>query len=98
MPKINRNQTVPKRRREPITFVDEVTGEEVRASSVLFGLVMLIAIVVATAAWMGGSMSQIENRFAGFMDDSARMMGVSVNEVSVLGLGGGLALLALVAI
>ncbi|MEZ5998772.1 MAG: cell division protein FtsQ/DivIB [Hyphomonas sp.] len=86
MPKVSRNQTVPKRRREPITFVDEVTGEEVRVSSVLFGLVMLIAIIVALAAWMGGSMSQIENRFAGFMDDTARMAGVSVNEVSVIGL------------
>lgn len=86
MPKITRNETVPKRRREPVTFVDEVTGEEVRVSSVLFGLVMLIAIVVALAAWMGGSMSQIENRFAGFMDDSARMAGVAVNEVAVLGL------------
>ena len=86
MPKVRRNETVPKGRREPITFVDEVTGEEVRVSSVLFGLVMLIAIVVALAAWMGGSMSQIESRFAGFMDDTARMAGVSVNEVAVLGL------------
>ena len=88
MPKVKRNQPQPTRksRREPVTFVDEVTGEEVRVTSVLFGLVMLIAIVVALAAWMGGSMSQIENRFAGFMDDSARMAGVSVNEVSVLGL------------
>lgn len=86
MPKVSRNQTVPKRRREPITFVDEVTGEEVRVSSVLFGFVMLIAIIVALAAWMGGSMSQIETRLAGFMDDTARMAGVSVNEVSVLGL------------
>lgn len=62
MPKISRNQPTRKSRREPMTFVDEVTGEEVRVSSVLFGFVMLIAIVVALAAWMGGSMSQIESR------------------------------------
>ncbi|WP_273185033.1 cell division protein FtsQ/DivIB [Hyphomonas adhaerens] len=86
MPKISRNQPAKKRKREPVTFVDEVTGEEVRVSSVLFGFVMLIAIIVALAAWMGGSMSQIESRFAGFIDDTARMAGVSVNEVSVLGL------------
>lgn len=89
MPKVVRNKTVPSkssRRREPAKFVDEVTGEEVRLSSVLFGFVMLIAILVATAAWMGGSMSQVENRFASFMDDTARMAGVSVNDVSVLGL------------
>ncbi|KCZ90651.1 cell division protein FtsQ/DivIB [Hyphomonas johnsonii] len=87
MPKVSRNKSVPSRsRRRPATIVDEATGEEIRVSSVLFGLVMLIAIVVATAAWMGGSLSQIETRFGGFMDDTARMAGVSVNDVSVLGL------------
>lgn len=87
MPKVNRNQSVPSRsRRRPATIVDESTGEEVRVSSILFGLVMLVAIVVATAAWMGGSLSQIETRFGGFLDDTARMAGVSVNDVSVLGL------------
>ena len=35
---------------------------------------------------MGGSLSQIETRFGGFLDDTARMAGVSVNDVSVLGL------------
>ena len=87
MPKVNRNQSVPSRsRRRPATIVDETTGEEIRVSSILFGLVMLVAIVVATAAWMGGSLSQIETRFGGFLDDTARMAGVSVNDVSVLGL------------
>ena len=86
MPKVARNQTVPRRRKRAATFVDQTTGEEVRVSSVIFGIVMLIAIVVATAAWMGGSMSQIESRFAGLMDDTARMSGVSVSNVSVIGL------------
>ena len=82
MPKINRNTED----RRPLTMIDDMTGEEVRVSSVLYGLAMLIAIVVAMAAWMGGSMSQIESRFAGFVDDTARLVGVSVNDVSVLGL------------
>lgn len=86
MPKVRRNQTVPKRSRRPAVIVDEVTGEEVRVSSVIFGFVMLVAIVVATAAWMGGSLSQIETRFGNFMDDTARMIGVSVNDVSIIGL------------
>jgi cell division protein FtsQ len=86
MPKIERNQTVPTRRRRPLTLVDQTTGEEVRVSSVLFGIVLLVAIVVATAAWMGGSMSQVQSRFAGLVDDGARMAGVSVNDVSVIGL------------
>lgn len=87
MPKIKRNSTVPqtKRRRQAAVITDD-QGEEVRVSSVLFGIVMLIAIVVATAAWMGGSLSQIESKFANFMDDTARTMGVSVNDVSVVGL------------
>lgn len=87
MPKIERNQTVPSgRRRQPATFVDETTGEEVRVSSVIFGIVMLIAILVATAAWMGGSMSQIGSRFGGFLDDTARLVGVDVRQVTVIGL------------
>ncbi|OZB14143.1 MAG: hypothetical protein B7X53_14500 [Hyphomonas sp. 34-62-18] len=86
MPKIERNQTVPGRRRAPATIIDETTGEEVRVSSVIFGIVMLIAILVATAAWMGGSMSQIGSRFGGFMDDTARLVGVDVRSVAVIGL------------
>jgi len=86
MPKIERNQTVPSRRRAPATLIDESTGEEVRVSSVIFGVVMLVAILVATAAWMGGSLSQIGTRFGGFMDDSARLAGIDVKEVVVLGL------------
>ncbi|MEE9381678.1 MAG: cell division protein FtsQ/DivIB [Hyphomonadaceae bacterium] len=59
---------------------------EVRVSSVLFGLAMLTAIIVATAAWMGGSLSQIETRFANSVDGAARGMGLSVQQVSVHGL------------
>lgn len=86
MPKIERNQTVPSGRRRPATIIDETTGEEVRVSSIIFGIVMLVAILVATAAWMGGSMSQIGTRFGGFVDDTSRLVGVDVKEVSVLGL------------
>lgn len=86
MPKIERNQTVPSRRRPPATIIDEATGEEVRVSSVIFGVVMLVAILVATAAWMGGSLSQVGSRFGGFMDDSSRLVGVDVKEVTVFGL------------
>lgn len=85
MPKIERNQSVPARR-QPATIVDEATGEEVRVSSVIFGVIMLIAILVATAAWMGGSLSQIGTRFGGFMDDTARMAGLHVRDVAVVGI------------
>jgi cell division protein FtsQ len=86
MPKIERNQTIPSGRRAPATIIDETTGEEVRVSSVIFGIVMLIAILVATAAWMGGSLSQIGQRMGGFVDDTARLVGMDVKDVSVIGL------------
>ncbi len=87
MPKIERNETVPgARRRAPATIVDEVSGEEVSVSSVIFGIIMLVAILVATAAWMGGSMSQIGARFGGFVDDTARFVGLDVKDVAVVGL------------
>lgn len=86
MPKIERNQTVPGRRRRAAAEIEELEIEETRVSSVLFGIVLLIAILVATAAWMGGSMSQIGARFGGFMDDTARVAGIAVNDVAVFGL------------
>jgi cell division protein FtsQ len=85
MPKIERKQTV-QARRAPATIIDEVTGEEVRVSSIFFGIAMLIAILVATAAWMGGSLSQIGIRFGGFIDDTARMAGLHVRDVRAPGL------------
>ncbi|MFN7054509.1 cell division protein FtsQ/DivIB [Hyphomonas sp.] len=85
MPKIERNETVPARR-VPATIVDEATGEEVRVSSIFFGVAMLIAILVATAAWMGGSLSQIGTRFGGFIDDTARMAGLHVRDIRTPGL------------
>jgi cell division protein FtsQ len=86
MPKITRNEEAPTRRkRAPAVILDD-QGEEVRVSSILFGLAMLIAIVVATAAWMGGSMSQFESKFSNFLDDGARTMGIAVQDVSVYGL------------
>ncbi len=77
----------PKRAaRKPLKIQDDGPVEEVTVSSVLFGLVMLVAIVVAAAAWMGGSLSQVENRVAGLTDEAARMTGIAVNDVAVIGL------------
>ncbi len=78
-------------RRVPMPVEDD-TVEEVNVSSVLFGIVMLVAIVVAAAAWMGGSLSQVENRFASLADNGARMAGIAVNDVAVIGLEGDAAL------
>ena len=62
-------------------------GEQVRASSVLFGLVIITALIVATAAWMGGSLGSIGKKTAGVMDAAARSMGLAVDRVEVQGVG-----------
>lgn len=59
--------------------------EQVSASSVLFGLAILTALIVAAAAWMGGSLSQLERRAGHMMDSAARSLGLAVQYVSVEG-------------
>lgn len=65
--------------------------EPVRASSVIFGLMMVMALIVASAAWMGGSLSKMEMRIANTVDGIARSVGLSVENVSVVGVEGELA-------
>jgi len=59
--------------------------EEVQASSILFGLAILTALIVAAAAWMGGSLSQLERRAGHLLDSAARSTGLAVQYVSVEG-------------
>lgn len=59
--------------------------EEVQASSILFGLAILTALIVAAAAWMGGSLSQLERRAGHMLDSAARSTGLAVQYVSVEG-------------
>lgn len=73
----------PKRHAEPVpSFADE----DVSVSSVLFGLVMIAALVVATAAFMGGSLSQIGSKVDNTTDTMARSVGLAVSSVRVVGL------------
>ncbi|MEM1105384.1 MAG: cell division protein FtsQ/DivIB [Pseudomonadota bacterium] len=76
MPKVKRHAAP-----EP-SFVDE----DVSVSSVVFGLAMIVALIVAAAALMGGSLSKAENRLANTSDGLARSLGVSVSSVRVVGL------------
>ena len=80
MPKVSKQTG---RGKAPV--LDLEPEEEVRVSSVLFGLAILTALIVAAAAWMGGSLSQIERRAGNFMDSSARSLGLAVEYVSVEG-------------
>ncbi|MEO0467052.1 MAG: FtsQ-type POTRA domain-containing protein [Pseudomonadota bacterium] len=60
--------------------------EDVKVSSVLLGLAMVAALVVTAAAFMGGSLSRVEHRFANTTDSMARGVGLSVETVIVIGL------------
>lgn len=86
MPKVDSSGKQSKgsgRRKAPV--IELQPDEEVRVSSILFGLAILTALIVAAAAWMGGSLSQAERRVGNFMDTSARSLGLAVQYVSVEG-------------
>lgn len=83
MSKVGKSKKSSGRGKAPV--IELQPDEEVRVSSVLFGLAILTALIVAAAAWMGGSLSQIERRAGNFMDSSARSMGLAVQYVSVEG-------------
>lgn len=57
-----------------------------QVSSVIFGIVMVIAIIVAGAALLGGSLAKAEQRWANAADAVSRSMGLSVDYVEVRGL------------
>jgi len=77
------------RRRASEDVIDD--REEVQVSSILFGLAILTALIVAAAAWMGGSLSQLERRAGHMLDSVARSTGLAVQYVSVEGVNDELA-------
>lgn len=85
MSKVRRNSLSSRSRKKAAEY-DEYEEEEVNASSVIFGAVMLIAIIVAVSAWMGGSLNKVGSQFGNSMDSAARTLGLSVHNVTVLGL------------
>ncbi|MEM9668136.1 MAG: cell division protein FtsQ/DivIB [Pseudomonadota bacterium] len=81
MPKVKNSKGG--RKRTPTIEIEP--GEPVSVWSVLFGLAILMALIVAAAAWMGGSLSQLERRAGNIIDSTARSMGLAVQYVSVEG-------------
>ena len=91
MPQVRGRQTkqakqAPARRRRKPAPEPEIYDETVDASSVVFGLVMVLAVIVAGAALMGGSLSKVGDRFSGTMDGVASTLGFAVSDVKVVGL------------
>jgi len=64
----------------------EITFERTQLSSVVFGLVMVVALIVAGAALLGGSLSQMGKRWGSAMDGVSRTVGFSVETVEIIGL------------
>lgn len=64
----------------------DIVLERTQISSVIFGLVMVVALIVAGAAMLGGSLSQVGQRWGSAMDGASRSIGVSVDTVEVIGL------------
>lgn len=64
----------------------EIYLERTQISSVVFGLVMVVAMIVAGAAMLGGSLSQMGQRWGSAMDGVSRSVGLSVDTVEVIGL------------
>jgi len=64
----------------------EIYLERTQASSVIFGLVMVVAMIVAGAAMLGGSLSQMGQRWGSAMDGASRSVGLSVDTVEIIGL------------
>ena len=64
----------------------EIYLERTQVSSVIFGLIMVVAMIVAGAAMLGGSLSQMGQRWGSAMDGASRSIGLSVDTVEVIGL------------
>ncbi len=71
------------RKKEP---EPEYFHERTQASSVIFGLVMVVAMIVAGAALLGGSLAQVGQRWASTMDGASRSIGLSVDSIEIVGL------------
>lgn len=56
------------------------------AMSIIVGLVMVLAVIVAGAALMGGSMSKVNTGVSDMVDDVAASFGFAVADVRVVGL------------
>ncbi len=87
MPAVKKGQkSAPRGRGRKAAPEPEYYDERTQVSSVIFGLVMVVAMIVTGAALLGGSLSQVGKRMGNTMDSAARVTGLSVDSIEVLGL------------
>ena len=77
---------MPRAKGKKLAPEPDIALEHTQISSVIFGLVMVVALIVAGAAMLGGSLSQVGKRFGSAMDGASRSIGLSVETVEVIGL------------
>lgn len=77
---------MPRAKGKKVAPEPDIVLERTQISSVVFGLVMVVAMIVAGAALLGGSLSQIGKRWGSAMDGASRSVGLSVDTVEVIGL------------
>ena len=76
------------RRRKAPPPPPEPEYERADASSIVFGLVMVLAVIVAGAALIGGSLAKVGDRVDAALDGAASATGFAVQDVKVVGLEG----------
>ena len=97
MPQVKgRKQQAAGGRRGKAAPPPEPEYDRVDASSVVFGLVMILAVIVAGAALMGGSLAKVGDRMDAALDGAARATGFAVLDVKVVGLENDTTLMSMV--
>ena len=77
---------MPKVNGRPPSQDEYLVDSNTQLSSVLYGFVMVAAIIVAGAALLGGSLGQLGQRWSGAVDDIAQVTGLSLERVELIGL------------
>ena len=63
---------------------DAVVKQTADASSIIMGVFFLLAILVGAAAWMGQSMSVVENKANQLADGAAKTVGLSIKSIQII--------------
>ena len=86
MPQVKGRKTAPPAKRGKKAPEPEPPPRQADAMSIVTGLVMVLAVIVAGAALMGGSMSRVNTGVTDAVDNVAASLGFAVADVRVVGL------------
>jgi cell division protein FtsQ len=86
MSKVKGRKTAPASRQRKHAVQPVIEDRKTDAASIVTGLIMVMAVIVAGAALMGGSLSKVNSGVSGVFDNMATGMGFGVADVRVVGL------------